>query len=164
MLIYLVAVPLVMMACASEALENTFNCTATGNGIYGCLFKPEQKKSLTQFLGQLALHNMQKVTVILKKQKTIGCIKTSEWANIQAWIKLWTPPKAYIAVFKSLSKDQRTTIQQAAKNIYDEQLQKKAQAVYDVIIEKHNSLSEADRMTIFEWNNKCLETCGTIML
>uniref|UniRef100_A0A914X6G9 Uncharacterized protein n=1 Tax=Plectus sambesii TaxID=2011161 RepID=A0A914X6G9_9BILA len=162
MLLHFVAVPLVMMACASEALEATFDCIVTKREIDDCLKKPEQKMSFTQIKGKMALYNMPKITTILKNLTTNGCI-ASEWTNVQAWISLNTPPKTFIAIYKNFTKAQKTTLWKIAVWDYSKPLRKQMitnlEAVNKVLNEKLRNLSEADKEEYDEWVQKFSEAC-----
>ena len=83
MLLHLIAVALMMTACASEALGATVNCTAARHEVDGCLRGAGQKKSFMQYNTDLFNGNLAGVTALLKKKKTSGCIKASVWPDIQ---------------------------------------------------------------------------------
>uniref|UniRef100_A0A914W7C0 Uncharacterized protein n=1 Tax=Plectus sambesii TaxID=2011161 RepID=A0A914W7C0_9BILA len=160
MLLHLVTVALMMMACASEALGATVNCTAARSEIDVCLRGAGQKKSFMQFNTDLFNGNEAGVTALLKKKKTNGCIKASVWPDIQAWIKVFTPPKTSVAIHRSLSKAQIKTIMQALYDRTNQKLQKKAGAIFQILSKKYDNLSEADKKEDAEWTTKYKEACG----
>uniref|UniRef100_A0A914W8L5 Uncharacterized protein n=1 Tax=Plectus sambesii TaxID=2011161 RepID=A0A914W8L5_9BILA len=162
MLLHLVAVSLMLMACASEALGATLNCTAVEEKIDACHRGPGQKKSFMQCYINWLNGNVAGVTTLLKKKKTSGCIKASMWPDIQAWIPLNTPPKAYLAITKSLSKAQKKTLVESAYDPTNKKLQKKVDAIKQVVNEKVNDLSEADKKEFAEWNMEYGKACGYI--
>uniref|UniRef100_A0A914XB53 Uncharacterized protein n=1 Tax=Plectus sambesii TaxID=2011161 RepID=A0A914XB53_9BILA len=162
MLLRLVAVSLMMTACASEALGATVNCTAASGEIDVCLRGPGQKKSFMQYNTEWLNGNVAGVTSLLKKKKTSGCIKASVWPDIQAWIKIFTPSKTTVAIMKSLSKAQIKTIVEILYDRTNKKHQKKAGAVGKVINEKYANLSEADKKEEAEWNTKFKEACGFV--
>uniref|UniRef100_A0A914UT31 Uncharacterized protein n=1 Tax=Plectus sambesii TaxID=2011161 RepID=A0A914UT31_9BILA len=159
MLLRLIAVSLVMMACASEVLGATFNCTATEENIFGCLYKPEQNKSLAEYTGQIFIFNMPAVTSLLKKLQTSGCIKTSAWKDIQTWIKLNTPPKPISAVYKGLTKDQKTSLQNGMSNMNDQESMAKMVAVMGILQKKFDKFTKADGKKIDNWVKKGEKAC-----
>uniref|UniRef100_A0A914X3Z2 Uncharacterized protein n=1 Tax=Plectus sambesii TaxID=2011161 RepID=A0A914X3Z2_9BILA len=162
MLLHLVAVALMMMACASEALGASLNCSALKEDIDICLRGPGQKKSFMQYYTNWLNGNVAGVTALLKKKKTSGCIRASMWPDIQAWIKVNTPPKTYLTIPKSLSKAQKKTFVESAYDRTNQKLQKKADALLQVFGEKFNGLSEANKKEYFEWNTKLKEACGYV--
>uniref|UniRef100_A0A914WGV1 Uncharacterized protein n=1 Tax=Plectus sambesii TaxID=2011161 RepID=A0A914WGV1_9BILA len=155
----LVAVSLAMMVCAFEVSEATFVCMFTERDIYDCLYKPKQKKTLKEFEGQLKIYNMPKVTSILEKLKTKGCIEASVWPDVETWIKVNTPPAPYLTIYNKLSKAQKNTIVQYTSDWDNKQLQKKAEAVYKVIEEKRNKLSVADKKIVEDWEEEYNDAC-----
>uniref|UniRef100_A0A914XJ54 Uncharacterized protein n=1 Tax=Plectus sambesii TaxID=2011161 RepID=A0A914XJ54_9BILA len=163
MLLHLVVVLLVMMVGASEALEATFDCFSAELEIYRCIYKPEQSKTLTQFRGHLRLYNIPKVTTILKRLKASGCIEESEWTNIQAWIKIKTPPKAYVAIFKNLSKAHKKIWREVANwdnpNGFDQEMLEKYEVVKDIHNYELENLPEDDLKEHQEWFGKYFDAC-----
>uniref|UniRef100_A0A914UM53 Uncharacterized protein n=1 Tax=Plectus sambesii TaxID=2011161 RepID=A0A914UM53_9BILA len=163
MLLNLAIASLVIIALASEALGATFNCASAEQEIRRCLHKPEQNKTLTQYRGYLVLYKMPKVTTILKNLKTSGCIKESEWTNIQAWIKINTPPKAYIAIYKNLSKAHKKIWREVANwdyaNGFDQEMLEKYEIVKNIHNDKLQSLPEDDKKKHDEWFDKYVEAC-----
>uniref|UniRef100_A0A914XHA8 Uncharacterized protein n=1 Tax=Plectus sambesii TaxID=2011161 RepID=A0A914XHA8_9BILA len=162
MLFHSVVVSLAMMVCASEALGATFDCTATEREIDDCLYQSEQK-TLTQFRSHLKLYNMPKVITILKRLKTNGCFKASVWTNVQAWIKIKTPPKAYIAIYKNLSKAHKKTWRLIANWDYSRGMDEELTEKWGTLASEHNqkvlSLPEDDKKKYDEWFQKYYEAC-----
>uniref|UniRef100_A0A914X6R7 Uncharacterized protein n=1 Tax=Plectus sambesii TaxID=2011161 RepID=A0A914X6R7_9BILA len=158
MLSRIVAVSLMTVSFASLAMG--LNCTAALDGIYGCLDKPEQKKTLTQYVNQWALYNAAGMLTILKKMKDKGCIKASLWTDVQAWLKVWTPPKFVTAIYTKLTKAQKTALQKYANDRENEKLAKKAEPVYKIADEKYNKLTDAQKKVANDTYKKYIETCG----
>uniref|UniRef100_A0A914X253 Uncharacterized protein n=1 Tax=Plectus sambesii TaxID=2011161 RepID=A0A914X253_9BILA len=158
MLLHLVAVSLVMMACASEALEANFDCSATESDIMKCLEKPEQKKAHKMYFYRWFNYNLPGLTALLKKLKQDGCIKAG-WPDVQAWIKISTEPKAYRAIYKNLTKAQKTALVQAYYHQNNTQLVMKIVPVKKVIDENFANLSEADKKEYDDFVQKYKETC-----
>uniref|UniRef100_A0A914WQU7 Uncharacterized protein n=1 Tax=Plectus sambesii TaxID=2011161 RepID=A0A914WQU7_9BILA len=157
MLFRLIAVSLVMIGCASEVLGAKFNCTATGVNIYDCIWKPENDNIWMEFSGQMNIYNMSAVTSMLKKLKTDGCIKNSTMKDVQAWIKIQTPPNPLRAIYNSLTEEQKTTIVTNLNNMNDPENWPKVSAIYDIVNKKKENLSKANDKKV----TKCVEITVT---
>uniref|UniRef100_A0A914XRR4 Uncharacterized protein n=1 Tax=Plectus sambesii TaxID=2011161 RepID=A0A914XRR4_9BILA len=159
MLLRLIAVSLVMLGCASEVLGAKFNCTATGVNINECLWKPENENTWYEFSGRMQIRDMSAVTFILKKQNTDGCIQKSTWKDVQAWIKIQTPPKPLLKIYKSLTEEQKTTVVGAFSMDYEYEYMQKVYAVYDFVAKKQEKLSKANAKKVDKWYEKRWDAC-----
>uniref|UniRef100_A0A914UU06 Secreted protein n=1 Tax=Plectus sambesii TaxID=2011161 RepID=A0A914UU06_9BILA len=160
MLLRLVVVSLVMMACSFEASEAAVNCTAALLGIDQCLSKPEEAASGKEYLDQLVIFNMPAINTLFKKLKNKGCIQASAWTDIQAYLKLFTPPKFMLKIYKSLKKAQKKTLQKSAVDPTNEKLRKQATAVTNSISAKLGTPTADEMNEIYEWSSALSEACA----